>query len=140
MSPTDVDRRIVAGAAKHIGLAHWPYMFGTSGPQAYDCSGVAVQCWSKVGVSLPHNTGQQAVALKAVPASDVAWSRMLPGDLVFYRGDDGGDTPATVGHVAVFVETFQGMHVVAQATNTELGSELIRAAKYESPLFLGYVR
>jgi len=139
MSVTDLQRMTAAHEGRRIGYMHYPYGFGVAGPNEYDCSGLTMAAWAKARVTLPHNSAQQAVLLKAVPWKQANIAKMQPGDLVFFQGD-GGDTVASVGHVAMYLEEYEGMHIIAQATNTQLGSEVIRVKKYEQPLFIGYVR
>lgn len=58
-----------------------PYVWGATGPSAYDCSGLVMAAARKLGVSLPHYSGSQYAA--TVPVS-----HPQPGDLVFF-GKDG---------------------------------------------------
>jgi peptidoglycan DL-endopeptidase CwlO len=66
--------RAVAEAARHVGQ---PYVFGASGPRAFDCSGFVQYVFSRVGVSLPRTSAAQAAVARRVPKSD----RRL-GDLI----------------------------------------------------------
>lgn len=54
-----------------------PYVWGATGPSAYDCSGLVMAAARKLGVSLPHYSGSQYAA--TVPVS-----HPQPGDLVFF--------------------------------------------------------
>ena len=54
-----------------------PYVWGATGPSAYDCSGLVMAAARKLGVSLPHYSGSQYAA--TVPVS-----HPRPGDLVFF--------------------------------------------------------
>lgn len=56
-----------------------PYVWGATGPGAFDCSGLTQAAWGAAGVSLPRTTYTQAAAGTTVPRSALA-----PGDLVFY--------------------------------------------------------
>ena len=58
------------------------YVWGTAGPDHYDCSGLTMAAWAKAGVSLPHNARQQ----RAVTAR-IDRSALRAGDLVFYYAD-----------------------------------------------------
>lgn len=54
-----------------------PYVWGATGPSAYDCSGLVMAAARKLGVSLPHYSGSQY-------AVTVPVSHPQPGDLVFF--------------------------------------------------------
>lgn len=58
-----------------------PYFYGGAGPNSYDCSGLVMRAYEKVGKSLPHNTGAMLASgkLQRVSKSEVRW-----GDLVFF--------------------------------------------------------
>ncbi|TYB98639.1 glycoside hydrolase [Micromonospora sp. WP24] len=66
-----------------------PYVWGGSGPNGYDCSGLTSAAWRAAGKSLPHNARMQWGAV-----AHVGRGELRPGDLVFYRG---------LGHVALYV-------------------------------------
>ena len=67
-----------------------PYVWAASGPSAYDCSGLTLAAWRKVGVYLPHNAAAQRRSMKSVSRAD-----LQIGDLVFYFRD--------LHHVAIYV-------------------------------------
>jgi cell wall-associated NlpC family hydrolase len=73
-----------------------PYVFGTAGPQTFDCSGFTKYLFNRVlGVNLPHQAKQQAQVTKSVRRED-----LKPGDLLFFRyGRLGGD----IDHVEVYL-------------------------------------
>jgi len=66
-----------------------PYLWGGTGPGAYDCSGLVQAAWGVAGVSIPRTTGEQVGALPTIPRS-----ALQPGDLIYFNG-------AT--HVAMYV-------------------------------------
>jgi cell wall-associated NlpC family hydrolase len=66
-----------------------PYQWGATGPDSFDCSGLAQAAWAAAGVSIPRDTYEQWAALPHVAASSIQ-----PGDLLYYDG---------IGHVAVYV-------------------------------------
>ncbi|MEU4676963.1 NlpC/P60 family protein [Micromonospora sp. NPDC023737] len=66
-----------------------PYVWGGSGPNGYDCSGLTSAAWRTAGKSLPHNARMQWGAV-----AHIGRGELRPGDLIFYRG---------LGHVALYV-------------------------------------
>jgi peptidoglycan DL-endopeptidase CwlO len=73
-----------------------PYLFGGTGPDAFDCSGLVMMAYRAAGVDIPRTSQQQWLWGPRVPASEVE-----PGDLVFFAGGDG--TPTAPGHVGLVV-------------------------------------
>lgn len=55
-----------------------PYVWGATGPDRFDCSGLVQWAYAKAGIPLQRTTYQQIH--QGVP---VAWSQVRPGDLVF---------------------------------------------------------
>ena len=74
-----------------------PYVFGTTGPDTYDCSGLVSAAYKQIGVDVPAYTFTQATYGRAV---DPKTEAIRPGDLIFVRGG----RPATdLGHVGIAV-------------------------------------
>ncbi|MER5352998.1 NlpC/P60 family protein [Kitasatospora sp. NPDC002551] len=68
----------LAAAVRMIGS---PYVYGSTGPKAFDCSGLMYWSWRQAGVTLPRTSQAQARAGQRVGLSEAR-----PGDLViFYR-------------------------------------------------------
>ena len=79
------------------------YVWGAASQYAADCSGLTMYCYSKIGISLPHNAAAQSSYGRAVSYAD-----MQPGDLIFFGN------PAY--HVALYVG--DGMMIHAENSNT----------------------
>ncbi len=73
-----------------------PYLWGGSGPDAFDCSGLVMMAYRSAGILIPRTSQQQWIWGARVPASQVQ-----PGDLVFFAGGDG--TPTAPGHVGLVI-------------------------------------
>ncbi|MCG2818265.1 MAG: NlpC/P60 family protein [Actinomycetia bacterium] len=64
---------------QHLGK---PYVWGATGPNYFDCSGLVCYVYAQIGVRLPRVTHSQVRVGRAVQAVELA-----PGDLVFFRGN-----------------------------------------------------
>jgi cell wall-associated NlpC family hydrolase len=90
------------------------YVFGASGPRAFDCSGLTAWAMHRAGVSLPHSSFAQAgVGVR------VARSRIRAGDLVFF---------STAGPGASHVGIATGRDTVVSATSHGVMTHSISAA------------
>ena len=56
-----------------------PYVYGGTGPNSWDCSGLVMKSWAAAGVSIPRVVGPQIAAGTAVPMD-----QLQPGDIVAY--------------------------------------------------------
>ncbi|WP_345281204.1 C40 family peptidase [Streptomyces gulbargensis] len=74
-----------------------PYVWGATGPSAFDCSGLMVWSYRQAGISLPRTSAAQRYAGRQVPLSQAR-----PGDLVTYRGD--------ASHVGIYAGDGQVIH------------------------------
>ncbi len=77
-----------------------PYMWGGNTIKHFDCSGFTKFVYMMNGIVLPRNAREQIRCGVGIPFD---FSRMRPGDLVFFGrlGPDGA--PASVTHVAMYI-------------------------------------
>src|SRR5207244_6144477 len=68
--------RVIALAQRHLGAR---YVWGGSSPAGFDCSGLVMYVYARVGVSLPHSALRQYRYGVPVPRD-----RLGPGDGVFF--------------------------------------------------------
>lgn len=94
----------VAEAKKQLGKM---YLYGGSGPDNFDCSGLTAWAWRAAGVSLSHSAYDQWFETTRVSVNAVQ-----PGDLLFF-GDDGVES---IHHVAMYVG--DGNMIEASTTGT----------------------
>jgi peptidoglycan DL-endopeptidase CwlO len=97
-----------------------PYVFGSEGPNSYDCSGLTKEAWAAVGVHLEHYTKDQWGSGRSVSRDE-----LKPGDLVFYYSD--------VHHVAIYI----GNGMVVHAPHT---GDHVRMATIDRGPIAGYRR
>ncbi len=74
-----------------------PYVWGATGPDSYDCSGLTQAAWKAAGVTLPRTTYDQVGAGTTVPLADAR-----PGDLIFFYDD--------ISHVGVYIGNGMMIH------------------------------
>jgi cell wall-associated NlpC family hydrolase len=67
------------------------YVWGATGPNSFDCSGLTQFVWRQAGVAIPRVAADQDAWTIPVPLS-----QLLPGDLVFYGRTD-------IHHVGVYI-------------------------------------
>ena len=76
--PPATHSSVVSIALQYLGV---PYVWGGASPSGFDCSGLTMYAYAKVGVYLPHNA-----AMQYGMGTPVSRSQLAPGDLVFFNG------------------------------------------------------
>ena len=100
------------GAVEKYGKGK-PYVWGASGPDAFDCSGLVMYALQKAfGKSFPHYSGAQYNATTPV-------SNPQPGDLVFF-GPGGSD------HVGVYAGGGKYWSAMSPSSNPNIGMSLVK--------------
>ena len=90
-----------------------PYVWGASGPDAFDCSGLVMYALQKAfGKSFPHYSGAQYNATTPV-------SNPQPGDLVFF-GPGGSD------HVGVYAGGGKYWSAMSPSSNPNIGMSAVK--------------
>lgn len=77
-----------------------PYMWGGCTPKYFDCSGFTKFVYLMNGILLPRNAREQIHCGVGVPFD---FSRMRPGDLVFFGRKTSDGKIASVTHVAMYI-------------------------------------
>jgi len=72
-----------------------PYLWGGTGPDRFDCSGLMLRAWQSAGVYLPRTSRQQYWA-----GTPVSVTNLKRGDLLFWTYDG---TPSGIHHVAMYL-------------------------------------
>ncbi len=84
-----------------------PYVFGGSGPNVFDCSGLTAFVYAKAGIYLPHSAAAQYY-----DTTRVSLSALQPGDLVFYY--------SPISHVAIYIGGGQIIQALNEASPIEV--------------------
>lgn len=96
---------VVAFAYSQLGE---DYVFGASGPDTWDCSGLTMMAYKTVGVSLPHSARGQQGQSKSVSRGEVA-----AGDLVFGNYS---------GHVGIAISNSKMIHAPTEGDVVKISS------------------
>ena len=107
----------VAEALRQLGK---PYVFGTNGPDTFDCSGLTQWAWARAGVGMDHYTVSQ---YNAFP--HVGLDQLQPGDLVFFNID--------LGHMGMYI----GNGNIVQAPRT---GDVVKISSLNGRNVVGAVR
>ena len=93
-APTHATQVAVDTALAQVGK---PYVWGGTGPDGYDCSGLTWSAYQAAGVNIPRTSKMQSTA--GVP---VAKADLQPGDLIFFYDP--------VSHVGMYIGDGQMVH------------------------------
>jgi len=96
-----------------------PYRWGAAGPDAFDCSGLVMYCYARVGVSLPHSAAAQYGC-----GARVSRDQLQPGDLVFFTKGNG------ISHVGMYVGGDSYIHAPHTGDVVKISSLSARGSGY----------
>lgn len=103
-APNNVAAMAIAAARSRLGV---PYVWGATGPDAFDCSGLTGWSYAHAGITLPRTAAEQWNA-----GPHPALSDLEPGDLLFWALDT--SNPTTIHHVAMYIG--KGLMIAAPHT------------------------
>ncbi|SFQ16301.1 NlpC/P60 family protein [Amycolatopsis arida] len=98
-----------------------PYVWGATGPSAYDCSGLMLRAYEAAGITLPRVSRDQYRAGAMLPVE-----QSQPGDLLFWAYDPAN--PKTIHHVAMYLG--DGKMVEAQQSGVPVH---VRSVSWDEP-------
>lgn len=98
---------VVAAAYSKLGC---PYVWGASGPDTFDCSGLVMWCYRQAGVSLDHYSGSQKEAGAVIPISQAQ-----PGDILWKSG-----------HVGIYIGDGKYIHAPQTGDVVKISSNVSR--------------
>jgi cell wall-associated NlpC family hydrolase len=79
-----------------------PYVWGSGGPDSWDCSGLMMGAYAQLGIELPHNAAAQYGRTASISEDE-----LQPGDLVFYNG---------LAHVGMYIGNGYVVHAPNSTT------------------------
>lgn len=124
-SVNTIGAKLVAEAKKHLGKK---YVWGATGPNTFDCSGLTQYVFKQLGISIPRTSLAQSNSGKSVSKSNLQM-----GDLIFWK-----TTSAKVGHVGMYVGNGQFIHApnsksvvkIDSLSNSYYSSRYVNARRY----------
>ena len=95
---TEAQRLAAVAYAKKQVLARKPYIWGTQGPNSFDCSGLVYAAYKAAGLDWP-NWDRLNSALYSGYTKHVSLNELQPGDLLFYSYKG---TISTIHHITIY--------------------------------------
>lgn len=107
-APNNIVAEAIAAARSRLGV---PYVWGATGPDSFDCSGLTQWSYAHAGITLPRTSAEQ---WNSGPHPSLA--NLEPGDLLFWATDT--SNPATIHHVTIYLG--RGMMIAAPHTGEDV--------------------
>ena len=95
---TQAQRDKAVAFAKTQVLARKPYVWGSEGPNSFDCSGLVYAAYKSAGLGWP-NWDRLNSALYSGYTQHVSLKELVPGDLLFYSYKG---TISTIHHISIY--------------------------------------
>ena len=104
-------------AKQYVGYS---YVYGGSGPTAFDCSGFTMYVFQQFGINLPHNAVTQSNY-----GAYVSKENLVPGDLVIFN--DYSNT--SIGHAGIYIGNGKIVH--AENSYSGVTTDTIMSGYYD---------
>jgi cell wall-associated NlpC family hydrolase len=104
--PNNVAAAAIAAARSRLGV---PYVWGATGPNSFDCSGLTQWSYAHAGIAIPRVAADQWNS-----GPHPALADLLPGDLLFWATNT--SDPRTIHHVTMYIG--HGQMIAAPHTGT----------------------
>jgi len=95
---SEAQREVAVAFAKKQVLARKPYIWGSEGPNSFDCSGLVYAAYKSAGLGWP-NWDRLNSALYAGYTKHVSINELVPGDLLFYSYKG---TISSIHHITIY--------------------------------------
>jgi hypothetical protein len=114
---------VIKAAKSRVGA---PYLWGATGPDRFDCSGLVGFAFHYAGISVPRTAAQLWLSGPHIASADAR-----PGDLLFWSNDP--KNPSFIDHVAIYL----GSGLMVSAPHT---GEFVHVGPLYASNFRGVVR
>ena len=94
----EAQRAVAVAFAKKQVLARKPYIWGSEGPNSFDCSGLVYAAYKSAGLGWP-NWDRLNSSLYAGYTKHVSLNELVPGDLLFYSYKG---TISSIHHISIY--------------------------------------
>jgi len=125
-SSSDSRQQIVAYAKKFLGVR---YVYGGNTPSGFDCSGYVKYVMSHFGINLERVASSQACQGKRVSRSE-----LMPGDLVFFDTNGGGNY---INHAGMYIGNGLFIHASSGRSNRRVVISDLSSGFYSSAYMTG---
>jgi len=132
--------RAPAGAAQVVQIAlnqvGKRYVWGATGPNTFDCSGLMQWSYAQIGVGIPRATSTQWPGMQRI-----ALTSIQPGDLVFMDTRDGfSGSPSSITHVGMLADVdgdghWDLIHAASPRLGVRVDYDVFRSSYYGPRLF-----
>ena len=95
---TEAQRAVAVAFAKKQVIARKPYIWGSEGPNSFDCSGLVYAAYRSAGLGWP-NWDRLNSSLYAGYTKHVSLDALVPGDLLFYSHKG---TISSIHHITIY--------------------------------------
>jgi cell wall-associated NlpC family hydrolase len=95
---SEAQREVAVAFAKKQVLARKPYIWGSEGPNSFDCSGLVYAAYKSAGLGWP-NWDRLNSSLYAGYTKHVSINELVPGDLLFYSYKG---TISSIHHISIY--------------------------------------
>jgi cell wall-associated NlpC family hydrolase len=117
--------RLVQVALAQVGK---PYVWGSKGPNSFDCSGLCTWSYAQIGLGIPNGSRAQFAGMKPVAADE-----LRPGDLIFFSIAG----TRRIDHVGLLADvngdgTWDLIHAASPALGVRVDYHVFGSAYYQS--------
>lgn len=137
LAAKDIDvKEVVETAKKFNGI---PYLWGGTSSKAIDCSGFTSTVYFMNGTVLQRDASQQTKYGKEI-TTKYEYSKLKPGDLLFYGRPVSDSLPERVTHVALYINNGEFIHASGKVRINSIDSTHNNFISSYPPRFVRAVR